>query len=341
MCMHARDLLVQAEKLVAVAHTRQQTIKQSTTVYVLGHTEPDVDSSVSTFLATELLNWCFVQNGNVSCIDIVPAVLTPQGSETRAICEAAGVPRLTNVVPLESLIADSWLFLVDHNRLKDSIGTTRTDLNIFGIVDHHDDDMVPALFRRVKEAGCASMVVLELMEDIGFPVHRNHKKAALYALYVDTCCLLSSSTIPSDREKGKEWRLELDITEHTLLNDTVHDVDFIDTPTNELATNGLKKYSFKNFRIGTSTMEAKRKASDSVTCALQRVTEYIAERLLSSYDLYIVVFRDYQTGTTSLHLHGAMAYFIEERNGGPLTFEGFAGRNDVIMRRVFELLETY
>ncbi|KAJ4457777.1 hypothetical protein PAPYR_6582 [Paratrimastix pyriformis] len=270
-------------------------------VYVVGHNQPDVDSTVSALLCSEWLRW--------RGIDAIPVRLSadPLDEITSRVTTEIGCPPFGTLQEKAQCI-----FLVDHNELSQSFGEERTDLEIVGIVDHHQDTGPKSKFRWILPCGCCAQLIIALMEADGYrplldpnPERTRLLRWALHTLLVDTGCLTTTKATPHDRALAGQWAAELGLSEDFLRSRTIIPTD-LGLPLTILGRNGHKVHLCSGLKFSSAYLEVIR--WDAATRdRISEVARWHAEHRDPSWALQFLLVRDFAQGRTWAVFSGPLA----------------------------------
>jgi inorganic pyrophosphatase/exopolyphosphatase len=317
----------------------------TTTIFVLGHMNPDVDSVVSGTLMAELLVW----SGERALF----VVVAPLDAITEAVRARLGIPQ-PPLVTAESL-RGARVFLVDHNTPLESFRPTEAaavaeTVTVVGIVDHHvDAGYTGCRDKEIRLAGSASQLVYERMVRCGYPGAASDPRIARWvmtALAVDTACLLTTKTTPGDRALMEHWKAITGVTDAELMQTCIFESVLPDDSPAKLAANGHKAYALtaRKWRVRSSYAEVVESA-DWKDAAIQRAIAQLEAEISSgdAFDLGVFVVRDFGRRRTWARVVGPLASDVMRLHGDgssmEIAFDYLAGRATDVMPLLMNLLE--
>ncbi|KAJ5075178.1 manganese-dependent inorganic pyrophosphatase-related [Anaeramoeba ignava] len=248
-------------------------------VYVIGHLNPDVDSIISTILLDHLLKWLGIDAKGVK--------LMPCDEITKKVTKEIKCPEVP-LIKLEEL-KNQNVFLVDHTYKVNSLGE-HFPANIVGIIGHNTRNGTEAApFIRNENVGCAARIVLDLMEKEKYPVSDEEYLWTLYALGVDSCCLLKTNTTKEDIELANKWEKKLGIS-HQFLKEKLY--------LNAILMINEKYHGFSSYVEILHVNDQKMKK-------IEEIQNYIRNH--NGIDLWVFFVYNYEDATTTVCYSGPLA----------------------------------
>lgn len=290
---------------------------QNNTVYVTGHKRPDVDSYISMIYTSELLKKFDIHAVPILLID------TEEIDEiTSSVIKKLNCPILEKITPSKN----DYVFLVDHNNPVESVGEGK----IVGIIDHHSEENINAIFKIVKKSGSASKIIYEIYESLSFNLNAADKKRILYSLSIDTCALMSSKAQKEDKIFSDELCKELNMSINQVKKETLFETNLnqsIDT----ILKNGLKNYIINGFKVSASYVETLNKS----TFTDSKLKELLHSIDDTEDDLRLLTFYDFLSGKTIVHSSGKLSKYVNI-----IEYPYVASRSTTIMPQIRNILNS-
>lgn len=210
-------------------------LKKEEPIYIIGHDNPDVDSTIAGILLAKLLNFL----GYQAEFKILQKV--KKKNSWKILMELTDI----DMTEYEEEIEDESynLILVDHYN-------TSHAGEVLACIDHHptyEKNTYP--FSYVRNCTAAAYMVYELMKEANYPIKAVDVKHIIIAMMVDTISFKSSKAIPEEAEVAKtlaeEFGLNYEYLEHYC---------FCLTPigtmsAEEIICNGQKKYNYNGNKV--------------------------------------------------------------------------------------------
>lgn len=242
-------------------YLKQLKESHKTPIYLLGHLNTDVDSLVSVWLLSRLMNEFGIANHPTILDSTIP-------SDTLEL--VSHLP-----IPIESfnrsLPKNASVFLVDHFETIQSIAdeTIRSSVEILGCVDHHPTNkQMDYPFYQYESIGCCARLIFdELSPYLTGEELAIYRQATLVALMVDTCSLRSSKATPSD----KAWVAKLEQLHPTEVEQATtlgFCLTNLTQPMEQLFLNGAKRYKNNTAHFGCSYIQVFRQPNETIQSLL-------------------------------------------------------------------------
>ncbi|KAJ5075179.1 manganese-dependent inorganic pyrophosphatase [Anaeramoeba ignava] len=295
-------------------------------VYVTGHLNPDVDSIISTILMEKLLKWLEIDAKGVK--------LMPCDEITTNVTKELKCPEVP-LIKLEEL-KNQDIFLVDHTHPISSIGEN-FPANIVGIIGHNPlNEVAKAPFIINGNVGCAARLIIDLMEKEKYPVSNQEYLWALYALAIDSCCLLKTSVTKEDIELANKWEKKLEISHQFLKEKTLFECDFNDKIEN-LARNGFKNHLFSGKYRGFSSYIEMINVNDQKMKKIEEIQNYIEKN--NEVDLWIFFVYNFADPTTTIYYYGPLAKHFSTKTYNSVVSRGITVIPE-IRKQITNLVES-
>lgn len=274
--------------------------------FVKGHAHPDVDSVISGYLLTKILN-----KKGIEAEYIIPEVID---DETLGICNDVGFePQKYQV---EEYDHDAKFILVDH--YEDST------LDVVGIIDHHANDKdIQGIEYWYEPASSTSVMLAIKYEEYldSFDI-----MLASLASFVDTVSFHSTRS----RESDHEWIKEM-CQKYNLDYDYMYEVGLCLTDVTDLdhaAFNGIKKYNINDFKVEAAYVQVKELADDKLNYILEVLKKYV---VLNDLEMFAFIVYDLNNFKTTVYKVGKTDIEIEN-------YDYYAARGDVVVRDIRQSL---
>ncbi|KAH3745739.1 hypothetical protein Pelo_12865 [Pelomyxa schiedti] len=291
-------------------------------VVVVGHSCPDVDSFISTFLAVKYLAECHHVAARGVYFGSGPDQWTLKVLRESGLREDE-YPQSASPADL----AGSRVFLVDHGMPCESFGTNEPRVkSIVGVVDHHrrgccePNDPVLRIKLFVPEAPSASYLMWKLMTEAGLEVDKRSLRLMLFGFAVDLCCCLKEGATPPFVAIYNQWVQDCGLTREYLEQWCLMDVDSTAEP-QFLATYGRREHLVK-LKDGTAVKMASSYAelyrnTPQRTAAILAAAQWLREGTTNWGDIRLafLLVRDFESRRTTMYTAGPMA---EGAMAGPI-----------------------
>lgn len=211
------------------------TLKKDEPICIIGHDNPDVDSTIAGILLAKLLKFL----GYHAEFKILQKV--KKNDSWKILMDLTDI----DMTEYEEDIEDETckLILVDHYK-------TSHAGEVLACIDHHPTyEKNTYTFSYVRNCTAAAYMVYELMKEANYPIKAVDAKHVIIAMMVDTISFKSSKAIPEEAEVAKalaeEFGLNYEYLEHYCFCLTP-----IDTmSTEEIICNGQKKYNYNGSKV--------------------------------------------------------------------------------------------
>ena len=169
-------------------------------LYLIGHTKPDLDSTV----AVMALKYLFDQAECFNYKKSVPVLAGPANFETQTILKKFNTP-LPQVLKTPEIKTGDRFVLADHNEAFQRL-TGIKDEQIVDIYDHHkvNLNLSQPIFINIKAWGATSTIASWFMEISGVKPNKDLASLMISAILSDTQGFKSSTTTQVDRDQIKK-----------------------------------------------------------------------------------------------------------------------------------------
>ncbi|MBT3463383.1 manganese-dependent inorganic pyrophosphatase [archaeon] len=216
-------------------------------IYVIGHKNPDTDTTISAIAMANFLN-TITRTENY-----IPVTTAKINSETEFVLNKFGY-----VAPeiLEDA-TDKKLFLVDHNEQSQWVNGASAE-NILGFVDHHKIKFENSFPIEIitKPWGCTCTIIYYLFEGQNIEVPKELKPLMLCAMLSDTVILKSVTTTKRDKKYVEDISQELEIDYKEIGMEMFKAKAQISNKTaDEIIHNDFKNFDFNAGKFGIGQIE--------------------------------------------------------------------------------------
>ena len=235
-------------------------------VYVIGHSNPDIDSIFSAYLLTKILKKYKVD-----------AVFSLRDEN---IINKELISLLDEDYEVINDYNNKYFVLVDHNNLN-SIKSE----NVIGAIDHHRitgevEDLIEI------EYASTALLIYDLFKD-NYKFTKKDKKLIALTVVLDTDFLLSTRFSDEDRKLYNELNINLNINnlkkKHLIITDFNKDINYN-------LYEDYKEYNYNGKSIKRSTIKSYTKEKD------EYINEYLKE--ISNYNINLMIWCDYEAEKT-------------------------------------------
>lgn len=274
---------------------------------VKGHENPDVDSVVSGYLLTKVLNTL-----GYDAEFIIPDVI---GEETLGICLDFGFN--PSIYQVDDYDKSANFILVDHFQDDED--------NIVGIVDHHKNNIeIIKCDYWYDSASSVSLMIAEKYENI---LNRQDILLACLATFVDTVSFHSTKSRKSDRDWIDKMCQKYNLDYNRLYNAGLCMTDI--TNLDKVIFNGMKSYVFNNYRVESSYIQIKEISEGQIDYMLSVLKEYVASK---DKLIFVFIVHDLNEFTTKVYKISKNNIEIEEYNQ-------YTARGDGIIAKLSKTLK--
>ncbi len=275
--------------------------------FILGHSNPDVDSIVSGILMEKLLK---------DDVDNVKFIIPDKeiDDNTREILGNYGI----NVDDYLGDIEAGKYILVDHHQ-DDRINED----DVIAVYDHHpyDDRSDIELYLNEDVSSTASLICQN--DEAMFS--KKDIELAVLATYVDTVAFHSTRSKDDDYTWCLNMINKYNIDEDKLINNSI---TYTDLEQENVAFNGFKAYNYKDKNIESSYLQVHH--DEDITKYVDILNDYFKEKDL---DYYVFIVHDMDEFKTVVYLyHGGS--IIKMR------YDEYTSRGSTIIPEVFELIDN-
>lgn len=273
---------------------------------VKGHAHPDVDSVISGYLLTKILN-----KMGVEAEYIIPEAID---DETLGICNAVGFePQVFQVGEFDK---NANFILVDHYE--------DDTLNVIGIVDHHVNKKDLSGVEYWYEPASSTSVMLAIKyEKLLDPFDI---MLSCLASFVDTVSFHSTKSRESDHEWIKKMcqKYNLDYEKMYEVGLCLTDVSNLDIA----AFNGIKKYIINDKKLEASYIQVKEISKEQIDYILESLKKYV---VLNNLEMFAFIVYD-------LYNFNTKVYKVLKDDIEIVDYDYYATRGDVVVRDIRQSL---
>lgn len=272
---------------------------------VKGHAHPDVDSVISGYLLTKILNKL-----GIEAEYIIPETID---DETLGICRAVGFePQIFQVDEYDHA---AKFILVDHYEDE--------GLDVVGIVDHHASDLDKSDTYWYEPASSASIMLAIKYEELldAFDI-----MLASLASFVDTVSFHSTKS----RESDHEWIKEAS-KKYNLDYDYMYEVGLCLTDISDLEQaqfNGIKKYIVNDKKLEAAYVQVKEISEDKLNYILDSLKKYV---VLNDLEVFAFIVYDLTSFNT-------IVYKVSKDDIEVVKYDYYAARGDVVVKDIRQSL---
>lgn len=246
-------------------------------IVITGHTNPDADSLISSWLLADFLRW-----QGYDCRIYVAEVTEREGLRA---AEHLGLDWTgCRTLPEE----DEVLFLVDHH-------VPAFDRPVVGCIDHHpcQERYDYPIYQNLR-ASSTARIIFRLMEEAGMPLTKHHRELAASSVWLDTQAMKSSKFCPEDGPWVLAETEALGLDKDWLEREGLGLMD-LTLPMEELVVIGMKKYTIAGKSVWSGGLRCHPLTEDVMARAIA-VSEGM--RRDNGVDLWLVLMSDPVAGRT-------------------------------------------
>ena len=303
--------------------------------YVLGHKNPDTDSTCSSVIYSQYLTAKGVENKVIKLGDI--------NNETKFVLEKFNVQVPETVTELEE---GSELVLLDHNEAKQSIDN-RDKYKIYQIIDHHKFDFAvkEPLYIRSEPIGSSCSIVAKILFEDNFEISKAQASLLISAILSDTLYFRSPTTTEEDKQivnKLNEIAQIGDLEAYSLEMFAAKS-DLGDIEVEKLIKLDYKEFDFNGKKYGIGVME-----TTSPQYGLNRKEEIIEKlKEIKQKDnldgVFLSIVDILNEKNTTLYPDKEIEETLKDVFNAEIVEEGVANLNDAISRKkqIVPKLEEY
>lgn len=273
---------------------------------VKGHENPDVDSVISGYLLTKVLNTL-----GYDAEFIIPDVID---AETLNICKSFAFD--PSVYQVNDYDKSARFILVDH--FEDN------ETNIVGIVDHHKNDMNDKNQNYwYDDASSVSQMIAEKYDSI---LNRQDILLACLATFVDTVSFHSTKSRDKDHVWIKDMCHKYNFDYRRLYDAGLCVTDI--TNLDKVIFNGMKKYVFNGHQVESSYIQIKEIREEQLDYMLTLLKEYVVNKNI----IFVFIVHDLNNFTTRV-------YKIYENDIEIENYNQYTARGDGIISKLSKTLK--
>lgn len=280
---------------------------------ITGHGNTDVDSYVSMVLLSNILNQLGFNSKPI-------LIYRKIDKTTLNYLNSMGIGAFDDFIVEE----EDLIILVDHNSPVESFGLEYYHKGrIVGVIDHHLNIGFSYKAEAIRKYGSTASLIYNMFSEI--LDLSDYKSMVLKTLLIDTIGLLSEKASEDDHKFAQRLCQELDLDFEILKKWSIFETE-LNSPPEEILTNGIKEHLIKNKRYASSYIESFFKGPGE----REKLFEVLAH-LRKHLRNHILIVKDFTNNDTSV-------YGIINGKDISLKYEGLKSRNNII-KMLFDIKE--